>query len=141
MATKLDTPRRRVVRSPERKADALNRLRSVRGHVDAVIRMIEEDAYCIDVIKQISAVRAALDRVGRLELRKHFETCFAQAVRAGNDRKVVDELLEALAFNKDLFGTRLRNRPNSRSPACPALRARHASRRRSKTCRAWRKRG
>ena len=103
MATKLDTPRRRVVRSPERKADALNRLRSVRGHVDAVIRMIEEDAYCIDVIKQISAVRAALDRVGRLELRKHFETCFAQAVRAGNDRKVVDELLEALAFNKDLF--------------------------------------
>ena len=103
MATKAPSAAARTAKSPERKTEALNRLRSVRGHVDAVIRMVEEDAYCIDVIKQISALRAALDRVGRLELRKHFETCFAQAVRAGDDRKVVDELLEALAFKKDLF--------------------------------------
>lgn len=104
MAARLQTASsKKITRTPERKAEALNRLRSVRGHVDAVIRMVEEDAYCIDVIKQISALRAALDRVGRMELRKHFETCFAQAVRAGDDRKAVDELLEALAFKKDLF--------------------------------------
>ena len=96
-------PPRRVARTPERKADALNRLRSIRGHVDAVIRMIESDAYCLDVIKQIAALRAALDRVGRMELRKHFETCFAQAIRAGDDRNAVEELFEALAFKKDLF--------------------------------------
>ncbi len=94
---------RRVVRTPQRKEDALNRLRSIRGHVDAVIRMIESDTYCLDVIKQIAALRAALDRVGRMELRKHFETCFAQAVRAGDDPKAVDEIFEALAFKKDLF--------------------------------------
>ena len=87
----------------DRKRDALNRLRSVRGHVDAVIRMVEDDAYCIDVIKQISALRAALDRVGRIELRKHFETCFAQAMRAGDGRSAVEEVLEALAFKKDLI--------------------------------------
>ena len=103
MATKLTPPRKHTARTAERKAEARNRLRSVRGHVDAVIRMVEEDAYCIDVIKQIAALRAALDRVGRMELRKHFETCFAQAVRAGDERKAVDEILEALAFKKDLF--------------------------------------
>jgi len=100
-------PARRTRRQPsktvERKTESLNRLRSVRGHLDAVIRMVDKDAYCIDVIKQISALRAALDRVGRLALRKHFETCFSQAVREGDDRKAVDELLEALAFKKDLF--------------------------------------
>jgi DNA-binding FrmR family transcriptional regulator len=103
LATTARAPRKRTARAPERKTEALNRLRSARGHIDAVIRMVEEDAYCIDVIKQVAAVRAALDRVGRMELRKHFETCFAQAVRAGDERKAVDELLEALAFKKDLF--------------------------------------
>jgi DNA-binding FrmR family transcriptional regulator len=82
---------------------ALNRLRSVRGHLDAVIRMVEEDAYCIDVMKQISALRAALDRVGRIKLRDHFENCFASAVRSGDGRAAADELLEALSFKKDLF--------------------------------------
>lgn len=94
---------KRVARTPERKTEALNRLRSVRGHVDAVIRMVEQDAYCIDVIKQIAAVRAALDRVARMELRKHVETCFARAVKAGDERTAVDELLGALAFKKELF--------------------------------------
>lgn len=102
MATVARTSRR-VTRTPERKTEALNRLRSIRGHVDAVIRMVESDAYCLDVIKQIAALRAALDRVGRMELRKHFETCFAQAIRAGDDRNAVEELFEALAFKKDLF--------------------------------------
>ena len=104
---KLATPKlhstKRVKRAPERKTEALNRLRSARGHVDAVIRMVEEDAYCIDVIKQIAAVRAALDRVARMELRKHVETCFARAVKAGDERTAVDELLGALAFKKELF--------------------------------------
>jgi DNA-binding FrmR family transcriptional regulator len=85
------------------KTQALNRLRSVRGHLEAVIRMVEEDAYCIDVIKQIAALRAALDRVARMELRKHFETCFTRAARAGENRASVDELMAALAFKKDLF--------------------------------------
>jgi len=94
---------RRAPKTPQTKEQVLNRLRSVRGHIDAVIRMVEEDTYCIDVIKQISALRAALDRVGRIELRNHFEHCFANAVRSGESRAAVDELIEALSFKKDLF--------------------------------------
>ncbi|HVA36866.1 MAG TPA: metal-sensitive transcriptional regulator [Candidatus Dormibacteraeota bacterium] len=88
---------------PERKSEMLNRLRSARGHLDAVIRMVEDEAYCVDVIKQISAIRAALDRVGRMELRNHFEHCFAEAIRTGEDDRVIGELMDALAFNKELL--------------------------------------
>lgn len=81
----------------------LNRLRSVRGHLDAIIRMIDDDAYCVDVLKQISAVRSALDKVGRIELRHHFLNCFAAAVLSGKAEVAADELIEALSFNKELF--------------------------------------
>jgi|SRR5579872_2009154 len=87
---------------PDRKREMLNRLRSARGHLDAVIRMVEDEAYCVDVIKQISAIRAALERVGRMELRNHFEQCFAEAIRAGSGSGAIDELMDALAFNKDV---------------------------------------
>ena len=81
----------------------LNRLRSVRGHLDAIVRMIDDDAYCVDVLKQISAVRSALDKVGRIELRHHFLNCFADAVLSGKAEHAADELIEALSFNKELF--------------------------------------
>lgn len=88
---------------PNDKSDVLNRLRSARGHLDAIIGMVEEDAYCVDVLKQIAAVRAALDRVGRMELRHHFLNCFSEAVRSGKGEHAADELLTALAYNKELF--------------------------------------
>ncbi|MFN2527317.1 MAG: metal-sensitive transcriptional regulator [Candidatus Baltobacteraceae bacterium] len=87
----------------EQRASMLNRLRSARGHLDAIITMIEQDAYCVDVLKQISAVRSALDKVGRLELRHHFLNCFSEAVKSGKAERAADELLEALSFNKELF--------------------------------------
>jgi DNA-binding FrmR family transcriptional regulator len=83
-----------------RKADALRRLKTARGHLDAVIRMVEEDTYCVDVMKQIAGVRAALGRVSEIELRNHFENCFAQAVRDGKEGPAIDELLAALAFDR-----------------------------------------
>lgn len=86
-----------------RKADVLRRLKSARGHLDAVIRMVDEDSYCVDVMKQISGVRAALARVAEIELRNHFENCFAQAIRDGNEAPAIDELLSALAFEKALL--------------------------------------
>lgn len=87
---------------PERKADALRRLKTARGHLEAVIRMVEDDSYCVDVMKQIAGVRAALARVSQIELRNHFENCFAQAVRDGNEGPAIDELIAALAFEKDV---------------------------------------
>lgn len=84
------------------KADALSRLRSVRGHVDGVIKMIEADTYCVDVVKQISAMRAALDRVARIEIRNHVERCVLEARDAASKKRAIDDLLDALNFNKEL---------------------------------------
>lgn len=87
----------------KRKADVLQRLKSAKGHLDAVIRMVDEEQYCVDVMKQISGVRAALARVSEIELRNHFENCFAQAVRDGDEVRATDELLGALAFDRSLL--------------------------------------
>lgn len=85
------------------KADALVRLRSVRGHVDGVIKMIEADTYCVDVVKQISAMRAALDRVARIEIRNHVERCVLDASGDAARKRAIDDLLDALNFNKELI--------------------------------------
>lgn len=61
--------------------EVLNRLKSVEGHVRGIERMVEEDAYCIDVIRQIQAVQAALNKVSTMVLDNHLETCLITAVR------------------------------------------------------------
>jgi DNA-binding FrmR family transcriptional regulator len=86
----------------ERKADVLNRLKTVRGVTDGIIKMVDEDAYCVDVIKQISAARSSLDKVARLLLEKHFAGCFVDAVKAGKADAAVAELMETLNFHREL---------------------------------------
>jgi DNA-binding FrmR family transcriptional regulator len=87
----------------ERKNDVRNRLKTVRGVTDGIIKMIDEDAYCVDVIKQISAARSSLDKVARLLLEKHFSTCFVEAVHAGDADSAVAELMETLNFHRELI--------------------------------------
>ncbi len=82
--------------SPIRKKNVLNRLKSVRGHLDAVIRMVESDTYCVQVIKQVAACRAALDRVSRIELENHVEHCVVAQVRGGEAEHAVAELMDIL---------------------------------------------
>jgi CsoR family transcriptional regulator, copper-sensing transcriptional repressor len=89
---------------PPAKRDALNRLKTVRGHLDGIIRMVDEDAYCVDLMKQLSATQASLERVNRLILKNHLETCFAEAVEAGRGEAAVDELVDAVKFNPVLTG-------------------------------------
>lgn len=85
---------------PTRKKNVRNRLKSVRGHLDAVIRMVEEDTYCVQVIKQIAACRAALDRVSRIELENHIEHCVVDQVRAGEAEHAVEELMDILSLRR-----------------------------------------
>ena len=76
------------------------RLRSARGHLDGVIRMVEEDRYCIDVVTQISAVRAALRRVEQEVLRDHVGHCVKDAMRSGDaadQARKIEELMDVLA--------------------------------------------
>jgi DNA-binding FrmR family transcriptional regulator len=82
----------------------INGLRSARGHLDAVLRMVDEDAYCPDIMKQLSAVQGQLERANRLVLRNHLETCVAAAMAAGRTEEIVDELMEALRFDRITTG-------------------------------------
>ncbi|MCI0712738.1 MAG: metal-sensitive transcriptional regulator [Chloroflexi bacterium] len=77
--------------------DVTNRLKSVAGHINGIIKMVEDDRYCIDVIKQIQATEAALSRVSELVLDNHLHTCLTTAVRGDNPDEretVLEEVLE-----------------------------------------------
>jgi DNA-binding FrmR family transcriptional regulator len=80
-----------------RTAEILRRLRSAQGHVRGIERMIDEDAYCMDVVNQILAVQKALKKVSALVLDRHLHTCATSAIR-GEDVKererVIGEILE-----------------------------------------------
>ena len=83
---------------PEHKTNALNRLKTVRGHLDAVIGMVEDERYCPDVMKQVSALQGSLEKVNRVLLQNHVETCVLHAVQEGRSEQIVDELMETLRF-------------------------------------------
>jgi DNA-binding FrmR family transcriptional regulator len=86
------------------KGAILNRLKTVRGHLDGTIRMVEDDTYCVDVMKQLSALQASIERANRLLLQNHLETCFAEAVAGGAGQAAVAELVDALKFSPALTG-------------------------------------
>jgi DNA-binding FrmR family transcriptional regulator len=87
-----------------KKRAALDRLKTVRGHLDGIIRMLESDAYCVDVMKQVSAVQSALERTNRVMLHNHLETCFSMAVMSGQGQTAITELVDALKFSPALTG-------------------------------------
>lgn len=80
------------------------RIRRIVGQVAAIERMIEEDRYCVDVLLQVAAVRAALDGLGKVLLQSHVEHCVADALTSGRpqDRqKKIAELMEVFSrFSK-----------------------------------------
>ena len=88
----------------EHQRSVVNRLKTARGHLDAVIRMVEDDTYCPDLMKQLSAVQGSLERASRLVLRNHLETCVAAAMQAGRTEEIVDELMEALRYDRVATG-------------------------------------
>jgi DNA-binding FrmR family transcriptional regulator len=73
----------------------LRRLKTVEGHLRGVIRMVEEDAYCIDVIRQIQAVEAALNKVSAQILENHLNSCVITAVQ-GNDKQERERVLKEI---------------------------------------------
>jgi len=82
------------------KASCRKRLSRIEGQVRGLARMVDEDRYCIDVITQIAAVRAALGRVEEEVLRDHVAHCVEHAIRSGNageQRKKIAELMDVLA--------------------------------------------
>jgi DNA-binding FrmR family transcriptional regulator len=82
--------------NPTREA-TVHRLRSIAGHVKSIERMVAEDKYCIDIIKQVQAVQAALSRVNDLVLDGHLHACVTAAIRgddADERERVLGEILD-----------------------------------------------
>ncbi len=75
--------------------NAIRRLKTVEGHLRGVIRMVEEDAYCIDVIRQIQAIEAALNKVSSRILEDHLNSCVITAIQ-GNDKKERERVLKEI---------------------------------------------
>ncbi|MCA1735611.1 MAG: metal-sensitive transcriptional regulator [Actinobacteria bacterium] len=86
------------------KQGALNRLKTVRGHLDAVITMVDDERYCPDIMKQVSALQSSLEKVNRVLLQNHIETCVPVAVADGRAEEIVDELMEALRYTSAVTG-------------------------------------
>ena len=86
---------RHTERTQEQRKKILNRLSRIEGQVRGVRKMIEEDAYCNDVLVQSAAIAAAVDAVNREVLRAHLHSCVVRDIRDGNDA-VVDELMTTL---------------------------------------------
>lgn len=84
------------------KKDVLNRLRSVAGHVNGVTRMVEGDQYCIDVINQINAIQAALNKISLQVLDEHLHHCVTEAIRSNN----AGERERVLSEIRDVFEAR-----------------------------------
>ncbi len=83
---------------PTTSAEALKRLNYIDGHLGGIRRMIEEDTYCVDVLKQTYAVRRAIEKLEALLLDGHLHTCVVEGVRDGRDDQVIGELLELYAL-------------------------------------------
>jgi DNA-binding FrmR family transcriptional regulator len=81
----------------ERKRELSNRLRSIEGHIRGIDRMVADDAYCMDILKQIKAVQQALERVSALTLENHLNTCVTTAIRSEDEvekQRVVTEIMD-----------------------------------------------
>jgi DNA-binding FrmR family transcriptional regulator len=86
---------RKKIRGEQEKRDLMNRLKRIEGQVRGLERMLEEDAYCPDILVQASAVNSALNSFSRTLLASHLHTCVTEDIRAGRD-EAVDELMETL---------------------------------------------
>ena len=80
----------------EAKTEALKRLSYIEGHLSGIRKMLEEDKYCVDVLKQTYAVRRAIEKMESILLEGHLHTCVVEGIKSGREEAVVGEL-------KDLY--------------------------------------
>ncbi|MFC7747411.1 metal-sensing transcriptional repressor [Lentibacillus kimchii] len=83
-------------RTDKEKDQMTNRLNRIEGQVRGLQKMIEEDRYCIDILVQISAVQAALNKVGYTVMERHAKTCVSDAIQSGNGDESIEELMKVI---------------------------------------------
>ena len=80
----------------EVKEDALKRLSYIEGHLAGIRKMLDEDKYCVDILKQTYAVRRAIEKMESLLLEGHLKSCVVEGIQTGHAEEIVEEL-------KDLY--------------------------------------
>jgi len=78
----------------ERQRDALKRLSYIKGHLDGIQRMIEEDKYCVDILRQTYAVRKALEKLEAVVLEGHLRSCVPEGIKGDREDAVIQELMQ-----------------------------------------------
>ncbi|MED1421347.1 metal-sensing transcriptional repressor [Bacillus smithii] len=85
-----------VPRTEEEIESLIKRLKRIEGQVRGVQKMVEDNRYCIDILVQISAIQAALKKVGFNLLERHANHCVSKAIREGNGEESIQELMEVV---------------------------------------------
>lgn len=87
--------RKKKERSHEEQRKLINRLNRISGQINGIKNMVENNAYCVDILTQVSAATAALNSFNKELLAEHIRTCVADNIRSGND-EVIGELVDTL---------------------------------------------
>lgn len=83
-------------RTTDEKQAVVNRLKRIEGQVRGIQKMVEEDRYCVDVLVQISAIDAALKKVGFTMMEHHTKHCVSHAVQSGEGDEAIEELMDVI---------------------------------------------
>ncbi len=78
------------------KKDALTRLKKIEGQVRGIMKMVQEEKYCIDIINQITAAEKALDGVAKIVMKRHVESCVSNAIVRGEGQDKIEELIQTV---------------------------------------------
>ncbi len=76
------------------KTDVLKRLNYIEGHLGGIRKMVEEDKYCVDILRQTYAVRKAIEKLEALILENHLGSCVPEGIREGREEAVIAELVQ-----------------------------------------------
>lgn len=82
------------------KADVLKRLAYIEGHLRGIRKMVEDDQYCVDILKQTYAVKRAIDKLEGLLLTGHLNGCVREGFREGREQQILDELGELFELSR-----------------------------------------
>lgn len=78
----------------DRKQDALKRLSYIEGHITGIGKMVEEDKYCIEILRQTHAVRKAIEKLEAIILEGHLRTCVSEGIKGDREDAVIEELIQ-----------------------------------------------
>ena len=81
----------------DKKQDAVKRISYIEGHMAGVKKMVEEERYCVDVLKQTHAIKRAIDKLEGVLLDAHLHTCVVEGIKTGREEQVLEELAELYA--------------------------------------------